>query len=99
MPRNSTRKLFIDLHDAQDGTLPSPLPRAAFDGVFAQYEAAAREEGVNVVHAQVGLAAGRVYCVCMADDPEQVRKAHERVGLTFSHITEVETALPVAPPR
>jgi hypothetical protein len=47
-----------------------------------------------VVHAQVGLREGRVYCVCMAEDAEQVRKAHERVGLTFSHITEVETALP-----
>ena len=98
MPSNTRKKLFIDLHDAQDGTLPSPLSRMAFDGVFAQYHAAAREEGVDVVHAQVGLRDGRVYCVCMADNPEQVRKAHERVGLKFSHITEIETALPVPSP-
>jgi len=94
MPTNDRKKLFVDLHDADAGTLPSPLSRSAFDGVFAQYHAAARDEGVDVIHAQVGLRQGRVYCVCMANDAEQVRRAHERVGLTFSHITEVETAVP-----
>jgi hypothetical protein len=82
-------KMFIDIHDSANGTLPEGLTEAQFRGVYEQYVAACRAEGVTSLRTHAGLGEGRVFCVSLAPDAEAVRRAHERVGLTFDSITEV----------
>lgn len=82
-------KMFIDIHDKANGTLPEGLTEEQFRAVYAQYADACREEGVTSLKAHAGLDEGRVFCVSLAPDAEAVRRAHERVGLTFDSITEV----------
>ncbi|MAS05673.1 MAG: hypothetical protein CL534_13465 [Ahrensia sp.] len=87
-------RMFVDTHDQAKGTFPEGLTEAEFGQFFAAYEEACREEGVVIVSANVGLAAGRAFCMTLAPDEDAVRRAHERVGLPFDSITEVETATP-----
>ncbi len=82
-------KMFIDIHDAANGTLPTGLTEEQFAAVYEQYALACREEGVTSLRAHAGLGEGRVFCVSLAPDAEAVRRAHERVGLTYDSITEV----------
>ncbi len=82
-------KMFIDIHDAANGTLPAGLTEGQFQAVYRQYAEACREEGVTSLRASVGLGQGRVFCVSLAPDEEAVRRAHERIGLTYDSITEV----------
>lgn len=90
------RKYFVDTHDHRSGTFPAGLSTAEFVSFFARYEQAARDEGVVVLRAHVGLADGRAFCVNEASDSEKVRRAHERAGLPFDTITEVGTVAPDA---
>lgn len=87
-------RLFIDTHDKNNKTFPDQLSREQFTAFFSTYEAACREEGVVVLRTHVGFGDGRAFCLTMAPDAEAVRRAHERVGLPFDSITEVETADP-----
>lgn len=87
-------KLFVDTHDAADGTFPVGLTAEQFAGFFAGYQEACRAEGVTLIEVEVGLEAGRAFCLTMAPDAEAVRRAHERVGLPFASVTEVRTAQP-----
>ncbi|HYH17848.1 MAG TPA: nickel-binding protein [Azospirillum sp.] len=90
----SSLRLFMDTHDAASGTFPAGIGRAQFRAFFQQYEAACRAEGVVLVKVYVGYDGGRAFCLSMAADADAVRRAHERVGLPFDGITEVETASP-----
>ncbi|MEW5726295.1 MAG: DUF4242 domain-containing protein [Pseudomonadota bacterium] len=89
-------RLFVDTHDVDKETFPSGLTEEQFKGFFADYEAACRAEGVVLLQVNLGLAAGRAFCLSMAPDAEAVRRAHSRVGLPFDSITEVRTASPGA---
>lgn len=87
-------KFFIDTHDARAGTFPAGISKDAFAGFYAQYADACRAEGVVTLRVHVGLEEGRAFCFTMAPSADAVRRAHERVGLPFSEITEVATATP-----
>jgi len=87
-------KLYMDTHDHARGTFPQNLGRKEFQGFFAKYLAACREEGVVILRAHVGLAEGRAFCFSLAPSREAVKRAHDKVGLPFDSITEVETATP-----
>ncbi|MFZ5892643.1 MAG: DUF4242 domain-containing protein [Myxococcota bacterium] len=87
-------KFFIDTHDQRSQTFPDAISAQEFSQFFAKYEQACREEGVVVLRAHVGLSDGRAYCFNMAPSAEHVRRAHERAGLPFESITEVQTATP-----
>ncbi|GAB4352645.1 MAG: hypothetical protein Kow0026_10320 [Oricola sp.] len=87
-------RMFVDTHDQARGTYPGGLSEAEFGQFFATFDEACREEGVIIVSANVGLAAGRAFCITLAPGEEAVRRAHERVGLPYDSITEVETATP-----
>jgi len=86
---NRSMKMFIDIHDRANGTLPDGLTQEQFRGVYKAYLAACREEGVTSLRAHAGLGEGRVFCVSLAPDAEAVRRAHDRVGMAFDSITEV----------
>lgn len=89
-----TMKFFVDTHDTENGTFPEGLDTAQFEQFFAQYQGACQEEGVVLLQVNVGLEDGRAFCMTMAPDADAVRRSHERVGLPFTSITEVQTATP-----
>lgn len=87
-------KFFIDTHDTAKETFPEGLTPEQFEGFFAQYEQICVEEGVVILRVHVAYEEGRAFCFTMAPDGEAVRRAHERVGLPFDSISEVQTATP-----
>jgi hypothetical protein len=87
-------RLFIDTHDKANKSFPDGITPEQLEGFFEQYEAACRAEGVIIVRLHVGYKDGRAFCLTMAPDADAVRRAHERVGLPFDTISEVETASP-----
>ncbi len=89
-----TMKFFMDTHDQAEQTFPAGLSTEQFEGFLAKYELACQAEGVVLLRVHVGMEAGRAFCFTMAPDADAVRRAHERVGLPFSGITEVATATP-----
>jgi hypothetical protein len=87
-------RLFLDTHDKTAKTFPDALSRRQFAEFFAAYEEACRAEGVTLIRTHVGYGEGRAFCLTAAPDAEAVARAHQRVGLPFGEITEVETASP-----
>jgi hypothetical protein len=87
-------KLFIDTHDSQKETFPAGITQEQFAGFYENYIAICQEEGVINLRIHVGLEEGRAYCFNMAPDAEAVKRAHDRAGLPYDSITEVETATP-----
>lgn len=87
-------KFFVDTHDRARETFPAGITPEQFAAFFAEYESAARAEGVVVLRVHVGFAEGRAFCFTMAPDADAVRRAHARVGLPFDDVTEVVTATP-----
>ncbi len=87
-------RFFVDTHDTSSHTFPAGLTPEQFEGFFAQYEEACRQENVIILRVHVGYEDGRAFCFTMAPDADAVRRAHERVGLPFESITEVRTATP-----
>lgn len=87
-------KLFMDTHDQAQGSFPQGLTNEQFEDFFGQYEQACLAENVVLLRVHVGYQDGRAFCLTMAPDAEAVRRAHERVGLPFDAISEVQTATP-----
>jgi hypothetical protein len=87
-------RLFIDTHDKANKSFPEGITPQQFEAFFEQFEAACRQEGVIVVRVHLGYNDGRAFCLTMAPDADAVRRAHERAGLPFDSISEVETASP-----
>lgn len=87
-------KIFMDTHDRADGTFPVGITTEQFAAFFAGYQDACRAEGVVLLQVDVGLEAGRAFCLSLAPDVEAVRRAHDRVGLPYATITEVKVATP-----
>lgn len=85
-------RLIVDTHDTRNGTLPENLTAEQFRAFFAEYQQACHEEGVVPVQIDLGLRDGRAFCMNLAPNADAVRRAHERVGLPFDTITEVEVA-------
>lgn len=87
-------RFFMDTHDKTRNTFPQKLTPQDFEGFFAKYEAACYAEGVMPVRLHVGYGEGRAFCLTMAPDADAVKRAHDRVGLPFDSITEVNMATP-----
>lgn len=87
-------RYFIDTHDQANGTFPADLSAGQLREFFGGFEEACLAEGVIIVRLHVSLDAGRAFCLTMAPDSEAIRRAHERVGLPFDEVTEVNTITP-----
>lgn len=87
-------RFFMDTHDKNHQTFPENISPEQFRLFFSGYEEACRAEGVIPVRLHVGFQDGRAFCLTMAESADAVRRAHERVGLPFDAITEIETATP-----
>lgn len=90
----SRLRFFIDTHDKANKSFPEGITREQFEGFFVAFETACREEGVVLVRVHAGLEDGKAFCLTMAPNAEAVKRAHQRAGLPFDGITEVETASP-----
>lgn len=87
-------KYFIDTHDKKDGSFPAKISPTELVGFFKGYEAAARAEGVIIVRVAANIEDGRAYCYVIADSVETVRRYHQRAGLMFNGISEVQAVTP-----
>ncbi len=89
-----TMRFFVDTHSIESETFPEGLGAEDFRGFYAKYLEACQEEGVVQLRVHLGLEEGKAFCFNMAPDADAVRRAHEKAGLPFDNITEVETATP-----
>jgi hypothetical protein len=87
-------KYFVDVHDRANRTFPERITKEELAKFVAAYEEACRAEGVVLLRLHVNLEVGRAYCLTAAPSAEAVKRAHERVGLPFDGITEVQTVTP-----
>ena len=89
-----TMKFFLDTHDRDNKTFPNKISRKDFKKFYEGYKEACYAENVIPVRLHVGYEGGKAFCLTMAPSEEAVRKAHERAGLPYDSITEVEFATP-----
>ncbi len=87
-------KFFIDTHDAKHETFPKGITPQQFSSFFEKYKVACQEENVIILRVHIAYEDARAFCFTMAPDADCVKRAHERVGLPFDSISEVETATP-----
>ncbi len=87
-------RFFLDTHDKANNTFPDNITPAEFEMFFQKYEKACYEESVVPIRVHVGYEDGQAFCLNMAENVAAVRRAHEKVGLPFDSIVEVETATP-----
>jgi len=87
-------RFFLDTHDSANGTFPAGITPAEFEAFYGKYEQACYAEGVVPLRIHVGYEKGQAFCLNMAADADAVKRAHDRVGLPYDSITEVETATP-----
>jgi len=87
-------KYFMDTHDKEKGTFPEGLSQEQLGEFFKNYEAACKQEGVISIKTHVGLKDGKAFCLNMAPSAEAVYRVHEKVGLPFDSITEIQTISP-----
>ena len=89
-----TMKFFLDTHDRENKTFPAKISRKEFKQFYEGYKEACYAENVIPVRLHVGYDGGKAFCLTMAPNEEAVKKAHERAGLPYDSITEVEFATP-----
>ncbi len=87
-------RLFIDTHNRDNDTFPKKISKADFAEFYEKYISICEEEGVVNLRAHIGLEHGRGFCFNMVPDIESIRIAHERAGLPYDSIVEVETITP-----
>jgi thioredoxin reductase len=87
-------KFFLDTHDRENKTFPQKISRQQFEQFYEKYKEACYAENVIPVRLHVGYNDGKAFCLTMAPDEEAVKRAHERTGLPYDSITEVEFATP-----
>ncbi len=90
----SKLKFFIDTHDKDNKTFPAGLTPAQMEGFYKKYEEACAEEGVISIRIHVGFKDGKAFCFNMAPNEEAVKRVHDKVGLSYDSITEVNTITP-----
>jgi hypothetical protein len=87
-------KFFIDTHDKNSETFPAGITPAQMEGFYKKYEEACAQEGVISLRIHVGFEDGKAFCLNMASDAKAVKRVHDKVGLPFESITEVNTITP-----
>jgi hypothetical protein len=87
-------KLFLDTHNVEKQTFPEDISLEQFSDFYEGYKAACEQEGVVPLKIFTGVEAGRAFCLTLAESPEAVKLAHDRVGLPFDSITEVKSVTP-----
>jgi len=84
-------RYFIDTHDKANETFPEGITKEQLAEFYKSYEQACKEEGVISIRIDVGLEKGRAFCMNMAPSEEAVFNVHQKVGLPYDSITEIES--------
>lgn len=87
-------KLFIDTHDKTKQTFPEKISGDELKEFYGNYMKVFAEEGVVIVRTFVNPGDGRAFCLNLANSAEDVKRAHDRVGLPYDSITEVTGVSP-----
>ncbi|WP_228126515.1 DUF4242 domain-containing protein [Candidatus Marinarcus aquaticus] len=87
-------KFFIDTHDKNTQTFPADITPKQMESFYQKYEAACAQEGVISLRIHVGFEDGKAFCFNMAPNVEAVKRVHDKVGLPYESITEVNTITP-----
>jgi hypothetical protein len=84
-------KYFIDTHDRTKGSFPvADLTQDQFLATYQGFEAALAEQGGFATGAHLNLGEGKAYCLTAADDEDAVFAAHEKIGLPYDSICQVQ---------
>lgn len=87
-------KLFVDTHNRDQDTFPADINPEQFAQFYLGYQKACAEEGVVPLQIFAGIEAGRAFCLTLAESSEAVERAHQRAGLPFDSISEVQSVSP-----
>jgi hypothetical protein len=87
-------KLYIDTHDKGNGTFPVSITSKQLNTFYASYAKACAEEGVVIIRTYVSQKDGKAFCVNMAPSVTAIKKAHDKAGLPYSNISEVNGVAP-----
>jgi hypothetical protein len=87
-------KFFIDTHDKNSETFPAGITPTQMESFYKKYEEACAQEGVISLRIHVGFEDGKAFCLNMASNAQAVKRVHDKVGLPFESITEVNTISP-----
>jgi hypothetical protein len=85
---------YMDTHDRNNGTFPDTISPEALAEFYKAYEQACEEEGVVSLKIHVGFEAGRAFCLNIAPDIDAVFRVHQKIGLPYDTVTEVNTISP-----
>jgi hypothetical protein len=94
---NSTKpvmKLFIDTHDKSNGTFPASITSKQLNAFYGSYAKACADEGVVIVRTYVSQKDGKAFCLNMAPSITAIKKAHDKAGLPYGSISEVNGVAP-----
>lgn len=87
-------RFFIDTHDKNNQTFPESISPDDLAKFYESYEQACKEEGVISLKIHVGFDEGRAFCLNMAPNADAVFRVHQKIGLQYDNITEVNTISP-----
>jgi hypothetical protein len=86
-----TMKYFIDTHDRTKGSFPeTDLTQDQFLATYHGFELALQAQGGFATGAHLNLEAGKAYCLTAADSEEAVFAAHDKIGLPYDSICQVQ---------
>jgi hypothetical protein len=87
-------KLYMDTHDKKDGSFPASITSEQLNKFYVGYAKACAEEGVVIVRTYVSQTDGKAYCLNMATSISAIKRAHEKAGLPYNAISEVNGVAP-----
>lgn len=88
-------KYFMNTHDSENGTFPEGLGQEELDGFYKAYNQACKEESVVSIKTHIGNDEGKAFCFNMAESKEAVFRVHEKVGLPYDSIIEIDSIFPL----
>ena len=85
-------KYFIDTHDRAKASFPAEeVTQEQFLAIYSGFdEALEAGGGFAIGGAHVNLAEGKAYCLTCAADVAVVTAAHDKIGLPYDGITQVQ---------
>jgi hypothetical protein len=83
-------RYFIDTHDRSKGSFPAgQVTPEQFEALYGQLDNALEAQGGLAMGAHVSLGDGKVFCLTAAEDEAAVAAAHDKIGLRYDSITQV----------
>ncbi len=83
-------RYFIDTHDRSKGSFPAEkVTPEQFEAIYGRLDDALEAGGGLAIDAHLNLGDGKVFCLTAAADEAAVAAAHDKIGLRYDSITQV----------